>query len=177
LIDLEKINDIEQDEEYVEYPVIREEFDKALRDLKLKKAVGIDEIQDELWKEAGKNMVIKLFKLIKDIYRTVDIPTDFVKSIFIPMPKKTSAKNCEKYRTISLISHASYILTKIMYKRMERKIEDILSEEQFGFRKNIGSRGAILDLKLIVKKEYGKISRRLLDLLILKKHSIMLTGK
>lgn len=39
-----------------------------------------------------------------------------------------------------------------MYKRMERKIEDILSEKQFGFRKNIGSRGTILALKLIVKK-------------------------
>lgn len=107
MIDLEKINDIGQDEQYVEYPVIREEFDKALRDLKLKKAVGIDEIQTKLWKEAGKNVVIKLFKLIKDIYRTVNISSDFVKSIFISMPKKASAKKCEKYRTISLLSHAS----------------------------------------------------------------------
>ncbi|XP_025425707.1 craniofacial development protein 2-like [Sipha flava] len=42
--DLEKINDNEQDEEYVEYPILREEFDKALRDLKPKKAPGIDGI-------------------------------------------------------------------------------------------------------------------------------------
>ncbi|KAL4125923.1 hypothetical protein QTP88_010160 [Uroleucon formosanum] len=50
--DLEKINDNEQDEEYVKYPVLKEEFDKALRDLKPKKAPGIDGIQAELWKEA-----------------------------------------------------------------------------------------------------------------------------
>jgi hypothetical protein len=31
--DLKKINDNEQDEEYVEYPVLKEEFDKALKDL------------------------------------------------------------------------------------------------------------------------------------------------
>jgi len=72
-------------------------------------------------------MLNELFKLIRDIYRTADIPTDFVKSVIIPIPKKTLAIKCEQYRTISLISHSSKILTKIMYKRMERKIEDTLS--------------------------------------------------
>lgn len=67
-------------------------------------------------------MLNELFKLIRDIYRTADIqvPTDFVKSVIIPIPKKTSAIKCEQYRTISLLSHASKILTKMMYKRMER---------------------------------------------------------
>jgi len=32
---------------------MREEFDKALKNLKNKKAAGIDGIQAELWKEAG----------------------------------------------------------------------------------------------------------------------------
>lgn len=108
--DLEKINDNEQDKEYLEYPVLREEFDKVLRDLKLKKAVGIDEIQAELWKEAGENMLNEFFKLIKDIYRTADIPTDFVKSLIIPIPKKTLTIKCEQYRTIRL--HASKISNK-----------------------------------------------------------------
>jgi len=33
-----------------------------------------------------------------------------------------------------------------MYKRIERKIEDTLSEDQFGFRKNMGTREPILVL-------------------------------
>jgi hypothetical protein len=57
----------------------------------------------------------------------VDIPTDFVESLIIHIPKKTSALKCEQYRTISLLSHASKIFTKIMYKRMERKLEEILA--------------------------------------------------
>lgn len=101
-------------------------------------------------------MLNELFKLIRDIYRTADIPTDFVKSVIIPIPKKTSAIKCEQYRTISLLSHASKILTKIMHKRMERKIEDTLSEDQFGFRKNMGTREAILALRLIVEKRIRK---------------------
>ena len=150
---LEGLSETEQDEEYA---VLREEFEKALRDLKPKKAAGIDEIQAELWKEAGENMLNELFKLIKDIYRTADIPTDFVKSIVIPIPKKTSVKKCEQYRTISLLSHASKILTKIMFRRMEKKIEDTLSEDQFGFRKNRGTREAILALRLIIEKRIRK---------------------
>lgn len=35
---------------------------------------------------------------------------------------------------------------------MAKKIEDILSKEQFGFRKNMGTREAILVLRLIIEK-------------------------
>lgn len=96
-------------------------------------------------------MVNELFKLIRDIYRTADIPNDFVNSIIISVPKKTSAKKCEQYRTISLLSHASKTFTKIMSKRMEKKIGDILTEDPFGFRKNMGTREAILALRLIIE--------------------------
>lgn len=39
---------------------------------------------------------------------------------------------------------------------MERKIESTLSEDQFGFRKNMGTREAILALRLIVEKRIRK---------------------
>jgi hypothetical protein len=42
-------------------PVMREEFDKALRNLKNKKAAGIDGIQAELWKESGEKVKKELF--------------------------------------------------------------------------------------------------------------------
>lgn len=47
-------------------------------------------------------------------------------------------------------------LTKIMYKRLERKIEDKLSEDQFRFRKNMSTKEAILALRLIVEKRIRK---------------------
>jgi len=62
----------------------------------------------------------------------------------IPIPKKKKSEKCEDHRTISLITHASKILTKIIHKRIETKINDNLEEDQFGFRKNIGTREAML---------------------------------
>lgn len=72
----------------------------------------------------------------------------------IPIPKKQKAGKCEEYKTLSLISHASKILAKIVHKRIEQKIEDILTEDQFGFRKNTGTREAILCLRLIIEKMF-----------------------
>jgi hypothetical protein len=38
-----------------------------------------------------------------------------------------------------------------MSRRMEYKIEAILLEDQFGFRKNMGTREAILALRIIIE--------------------------
>ena len=36
---------------------------------------------------------------------------------------------------ISLIVHTAKIMAKILRRRIERKIEDVLGEDQFGFRR------------------------------------------
>ena len=41
-------------------------------------------------------------------------------SVFIPIPKKGSAKECSNYCTITLISHASKILLKILQAMLQR---------------------------------------------------------
>lgn len=81
------------------------------------------------------------------------VPKDFEKYLMIPIPKKKSEK-CEDHRTISLITHASKILTKIIYKRIEAKINDNLEEDQFGFRRKRETREAILCLRIIMEQMY-----------------------
>ena len=77
------------------------------------------------------------------------IPKDFQKNKIVTLPKKTGADKCENFRTISLTSHASKILTKIIQKRIEQSVEENLGEDQFGFRRNRGgTREAILSLIL-----------------------------
>jgi len=66
------------------------------------------------------------------------VPEDSEKCVMIPLPKKQKTNKYEEYRTLSLISHASKILTKIVNIWIEKKIEDNLTEDQFGFRKNRG---------------------------------------
>jgi hypothetical protein len=90
------------------------------------------------------------------IYKTGELPEDYIKSLIIPIPNKTAAKKYKEYRTISLLSHAFKILTKIIFKRIEGKIEQSLTEDQFRFRRNMGTRKTILALRIIIQKRIRK---------------------
>jgi hypothetical protein len=49
--------------------------------------------------------------------------------------KKPTATQCSDVCTLSLILHTAKIATKIHRRRTERKIEDIIGEDLFGFRR------------------------------------------
>lgn len=136
--------------------ILRSEFDAAMNDLKNNKAPGIDGLQAEMLKNAGEEAKDRLFKLICRIYETGNLPKDFKRNIILTIPKKSGADKCENYRTISLTSHASKILTRIVQRRMEHRAEENLDEDQFGFRRNRGTREAILALRLIIEREIKK---------------------
>jgi hypothetical protein len=55
-------------------------------------------------------------------------------------------------RTISLIAHTVKIVARILRKRIERKIEDVLGENQFGFRRAKGTRDGIGMLRIISER-------------------------
>src|SRR6476661_6999435 len=68
-----------------------------------------------------------------------------------------SAVECSDHRTISLISHASKILLKIFTNRIETKASDFIGRNQFGFRKDCGTRDAIGVMRMICERslEFG----------------------
>ena len=48
-------------------------------------------------------------------------PTQWTKSLILPLAKKGDLKKCTNYRTISLISHPSKVLLKIINNRLKTK--------------------------------------------------------
>src|SRR6218665_3953895 len=98
--------------------------------------------------------VNELIELCQDIYRTGNWPEDFLQTIMIPIKKKTNAMLCEEYRTISLLTHASKILLKVIAKRLQAKAEadKCLGEDQFCFRKGRGTRDAIGALRMLTER-------------------------
>ena len=58
----------------------------------------------------GDGNPVQLFQ----IWKTQQWPQDWKRSVFTPIPKKGNAKECSKYRTIALISHASKVILKII---------------------------------------------------------------
>ncbi|XP_049714338.1 type 2 lactosamine alpha-2,3-sialyltransferase isoform X2 [Elephas maximus indicus] len=99
-----------------------------------------------------------LTRLCQEIRKTASWSTDWKRSIFMPIPKKGDPTECGNYRTISLISHTSKILLKIIQKRLQQYIDGELPEIQAGFRRGRGTRDIIADVRWILaeSREYQK---------------------
>ena len=82
--------------------------------------------------------------------------TGLKRSVFIPNPKKGSAKECSNYHTIALISHASKVMLKILQARLQQCMNRELPD---GFRKGRGTRDQIANICWSIEKarEFQKI--------------------
>jgi len=70
----------------------------------------------------------------------------------ISSKKKPQATKCSDHRSFSLIARTVKIVAKILRRRIERKIEDVLREDKFGFRRGKGTRNAIGMLRIILER-------------------------
>ncbi|GFO31938.1 retrovirus-related pol polyprotein from type-1 retrotransposable element r2 [Plakobranchus ocellatus] len=68
------------------------------------------------------------------------------------MPKKPGATECELHRTISLMSHITKILLKIIMLRIRNKIKPEITEEQCGFVEDKGTSNAIYILRTLIER-------------------------
>ena len=111
----------------------------------------------------GDGIPVELFKILKDdvkmlhsicqqIWKTQQWPLGWKRFIFIPIPKKSNAKECSNYRTIALISHASKVMLKIFQARLQQYMNQELPDVQAGFRKDRGTRGQIANIHWIIQK-------------------------
>ena len=79
-------------------------------------------------------------------------PQDWKRSVFIPIPKKSNAKECSNYCTIVLISQASKVMLKILQARLQQYVNREPPNVQAGFRKGRGTRDQIANIHWIIEK-------------------------
>ena len=97
------------------------------------KSTGIDNIPAELIK-AGGNIVIQiLLDMCNKIWETGIWPSDWTKSMIISLHKKGSKQKFENYRTISIISHSSKIMLKIILNRLQNYMEEFILKNKLDF--------------------------------------------
>ena len=80
-------------------------------------------------------------------------PQDWKSLVFIPIPKKGSTKECSVYSTIALISHASKVMLKILQARLQQYMNHEFPDDQAGFRKGIGTRDQISNIRWIIESK------------------------
>ena len=66
--------------------------------------------------------LLLLLYLCQQIWKTQQWPQDWKRSAFIPIPKKGNAKECSNYHTITVISHASKVMLKILQARLQQYV-------------------------------------------------------
>ena len=124
----------------------------GLASITMNKASGGDGIPVELFQILRDDAVKVLHSISQHIWKAHQWPQDWKRSVFIPIPKKGSAKECSNYRTITLISQASNVLFKILQARLQKYMNHELLGVQAGFRKGGETRDQIANICWIREK-------------------------
>ena len=93
-----------------------------------------------------------LHSTCQQIWKTQQWLQDWKRSIFIPIPKKGSTKECLNHQTIALISYASKVILKILQARLQHYVNGKLSDVQAEFRKGRGTTDQIANICWIIEK-------------------------
>ena len=118
----------------------------------MNKASGSDGIPLELFQILKGDAVKVLHPIGQQMWKSQQRPQDWKRSVFIPVPKKGSAKEYSNYHTIALISHASTVMLKILQARLQQDVSCELPDVEAGFRKGRGTRDQIVNICWITEK-------------------------
>ena len=129
-----------------------EEISTSIKQLKSRKAPGIDEITAEVLKAGGPSMINILKNIFEKVWEEEIPPSDWQKMLVTPIHKKGDKLDPANYRAISLLSIPSKVFCRILLNRIKENVENILGESQFGFREGRGTVDAIFVIRQIMEK-------------------------
>ena len=105
---------------HLEPDILECEVKWALGSITTNKASGGDGIPVELFQVLKDDAVKVLHSICQQIWKTQQWPQEWKRSVFTLIPKKGNAKECSYYHTITLISHASKVMLKILQARLQQ---------------------------------------------------------
>ena len=115
------------------------------------KASGGDGIPAELFEILMDDAIKVLHSKCQPSWKTQQWPQDWKRSIFIPIPKKGSTKECSNYLTIDLISHAIKVTFKTLQSSLQQYVNRKLPDVQTGFRKGRETKDQIANIHWIIE--------------------------
>ena len=105
--------------------------------------------------KAEENVTPKfLYKIFQDIWETEDIPQSWKKGLIVKLPQKGDLRDCNNWGGITLLSTTSKVFTRIILKRIKEAIDEVLRQEQVGFRKGKSCIDHIFVLRQILEQSH-----------------------
>lgn len=86
--------------------------------MQLYMATGPDKIKTEIISALEECGIEQITGLLNTIYDSGETPPDLCTSILTAIPKKIRALEFDQHRTVSIISHVTMILVRIIMKRI-----------------------------------------------------------
>ena len=129
-------------------PCTKEEIIKIIPNFKPRKLAGPNSIPTKIPRLFTDDISEHLSIIFNTSFATGIFPEKLKVAKVIPIHKKDSKLECSNYRPISLLSNIDKILEKLMHNRLMKFLTEqkILYLKQFGFRKNLSTAHAIINL-------------------------------
>ena len=138
-----------------------EELKLAIKQLKVGKRGGKDQIPNELFKALRGKGLDALLELFRDCFNTQSSPAQWREAQVVALFKKGAADDPGNYRPISLLQTCYKLCARIIANRLSDGLDEHIRELQYGFRRGRSTSEAIY------------LVRRLQDLVDAKQHQVL----
>ena len=150
--------DRELDEDYfkninsLDEPFSLGELNKAIQNLKLNKAAGVDYVVNEFIVNSSPSIKLLLLTIFNVLMQLEYFPEFWTNGLITPIFKKGDNHNLNNYRGITVLSCLGKLFTKLLNDRLTKWVEyeNKLTESQFGFRKGRGTIDSIFVLQGLI---------------------------
>ena len=128
--------------------VREEQVLKILSNLKAKRSTGFDDISANMLKKSAEIICLPLTRIINTSITSGIFPESWKLAIVKPLFKKGKKSDKVNYRPISLLSAPSMVLERVVRFQIVNYMErnNLFGSNQFGFRSNKSTVGAILSM-------------------------------
>ena len=140
------------------------EFKKACQGKK-KKAVGPDGVPHKILGMCDDQTLTTIYEGVKEVWKTGDIPTEWLRSETVLFYKKGDPARPENYRPIAITNTIYRVIMKLLRKVISRATDGTLAKNQYGGRATFTATEQAMNLQHAAERQHGEGGRPIVVLL------------
>ena len=128
------------------------EVERALNQMKRRKAPGFSGVTVDLLKDAFPIISGEMVSVINTVFEGLQLPAQWEECLLILLHKKGDRSEPQNYRPINLTESLFRLAERVAWNRLQWWFEEYLGEEQFGFRRGKSTSDHLLVARTMVER-------------------------